>query len=385
MMRPFLCLIACILVLGPCRLVLAQMDDPIPPYQRIFVPQSDLKSLLPAEFLPIKISELEQLLTASREVSNPPFESQPTLTQMWMVASLVGEDLVSDISRMEIHHDDEVRAAFDARPLSIALRSVNIPSIRIKNNQVFSTMTILKDGTPRWFVDETSSIWFGWTLRPKNERESKGRALEYQLTIPPCPIGKMVLKLPPQWRADSDRAVVRRITNVTETLPEDWPDRGAIARDGENWWEISFGGLTDVDLRVSRIEENKIQTFANVMSTLDVEYTVSLSGLYYRCQWAPHRTADASVPWRIRIDPRLRLRNLSFAGRTISWELKGEWIEIAPRQNANKGDADSKWMLEASMAWKNDAPGITASDDSSSLYLPSMAIGGATSFKVRRN
>ncbi len=113
-----------VMVLGLSRLMAQTPSDRNVPYQRIFIPRSELSSLTPKDFVPVKIAELEQLLP--RGISPPDMTlapSEPQITQLLLVASLVGEDLVSDVSRMVVQYDEDVRATLDATPLSLAMRS----------------------------------------------------------------------------------------------------------------------------------------------------------------------------------------------------------------------------------------------------------------------
>ena len=331
-------------------------------FQRIFIPQKDLRELVPDGFLPIKLAELQQFLS---DQSQTPYGTRgvqaPMLSRTRLVAQLVGEDLLSDVSCFSIQYQDDVRSAIELRPLSLALRPAPFSVTPDSNGGLFSTISFLPDGTPRLEIDESVDLWCGWSLRARKSKP--GRSLDFALDLPPCTDAKMLLRLPPGWQIADEIHVSRKIEQPLEVLPSQWPQLlGEGWKPTDNWWVLELGGAGRARFSLFRNEETEQSRYPLVIQHMENALEISASGTELVSQWDADVAPSSQDSWRLELAPNFRLKSITCDGISMEWEQRDRRIDVLPTSlMAKDEDAEPPTPLPKYHRWELHAVSIDSS------------------------
>ncbi len=345
--------------------------------RQIYFYQSQLAELLPPNYRPIDIAELDAKLSALNQQTASP-GSSPQLIRGVYVAKLVNDHLLSTQSFWDIGHDGEQPARLFLGNVGLALRVADVDPSPGSIGKLVSNF----DGELSVRVKGDARLPFAWTLAGKMVDQS----LTFDLRIPAAVQTRLLVEVP------RDRQVIA-IDGVSQSLPSPPPEADTTASASSptgvatTWYSIDAGGLSRVRLRITSSTRSELQSVLPVRQA-SIQYELQPSSIRYTARMLVDsvagtnlpvlsilngdvtavRIAGSAVPWTevttadgvgIRID-NSRVE-ASAGGGTINLTIDGEaaW-------NANSGAQLLPWPI-----WRNCRPVLVGAEMQAQLRLDS--------------
>ncbi len=291
--------------------------------RRVIVPAGDLP-LLGGDFIPVKVEELQQLIGKYREQTERPLDgTTPQLTQAVYVASLVGQDLISEASRFSIEQRSDSPKYFPISPCSLALRSTNLNPSRLaegaRRGFTASVDPVRFDmnGIPTIIVRESTDFWFAWSLRGQAEHDLL--RLKFSFDFPRCLDSRLLLQLPPMWRISSEHSVARQLQDPTTALGDTWPNTVSVDRDASNWWSIELSGSAQASFELIHSAEAFQLNYDHLILRERVEYRLQPSKLEVTSEFQFPEAIEPSSSLVIRVNPGLHVSSVSLDEQEMKW------------------------------------------------------------------
>ncbi len=304
-------------------------------YRRVFVPAEDLP-MLGSDFVPVNVKEFDRLMESFRGQAEPLLENAtPRLTQTLLVASLVGQDLVSNASRMTIACQSEMPRMYSVAPCTLAIRATTADSQRLaesaRENFAVDSQPFRYDlnGSISIAVKQPTDVWFGWSLHGKSEQDPS--RLTFKFEIPRCIDSRLLLHLPPMWRVESNDSVARPWKDPKALLGSTWPSEFEAELDAEpnkdldtdkaqlNWWSIELSGSTSVSFDlVQSVDAFQLKYDHSVLRER-IEYRLLPSTLEVVSEFQFSDAVDPFPEMTIRVDPGMHIASVTLDEVPLEW------------------------------------------------------------------
>ncbi len=337
----------------------AQPDEGQPkriPYQRVFIPADDLKSIGIEDYTPVDVKRLEDLLdrhtrNAADNGKGKTLDSQSSieLVSSFYVAKLVGADLLSERSRLGFSGLPRLGERVALRPWSLAVQPPTIAGVRT-DTQALSNWIFDSTGAPRLVLapndpnglpsnvqsDRLASL-FGWSLKAAGDSSTNN--LKFSMEIPKCANSCLILALPPQAVIEDCTTVVKRSEDWAAIAArlDDWSDfaklplEQSVVRVPESLWQIELGGITSLSFSIA-LSSNKTkedlpsetQPYKHLIPSQKVEHFIEEDRIRTTCDAT---VVGSQKQWmRFRLAPGARLRRLAVNQQDVEWEVDDGWI-----------------------------------------------------------
>ncbi len=291
-------------------------------YRRGFVHENDLPALGLEGYVPVDITELENLLSkAARSAGEN--EANAVLKSAVLSASLVGEDLVSELSRIETRNTSG-KARIDLTPMSIAIKPLTRPSGKPDAVVPEAESHFLPNGTIQLVADRSAYFWFAWSshgiFRPNTH------SIHFDFEIPACIESVLLLRLPPSWRVESTSHVVRSVSDTESVFPTDWPKSTMPSNPNEGLWAVTLGGRSRCVLQLKRDQRSVNVRYPVVVDSCNSKYAIESQGVALRSSMTFDIATDRTDPLRLVLSPISRVRKVEWNGQPLSWASLSESI-----------------------------------------------------------
>jgi hypothetical protein len=289
-------------------------------YRRGFVHENDLPALGLEGYVPIDIMELDDLLAKAARATGEG-EDNALLSRAIYSASLVGEDLVSELSRIETR-SNSAKARIDLKPLSIAIRPLMRPMGTSDVVVPEAESLLLPNGSIQLVTDRSAYFWFAWsshgTFRPNTH------SIHFDFEIPACIESVLLLRLPPSWRVESESHVVRNVADAESAFPTDWPRSTMPSNPNEGLWSITLGGRNRCAFELKRDQQSVNVRYPIVVDSCNSEYAVQSKGIALRTSMSFNLATDRNNPLRFVLSPNSRIRTVHWMGQQVPWSSISE-------------------------------------------------------------
>jgi hypothetical protein len=309
-----------------------------PLFQRLFVPEEQVGKLVPRDYMPITVNDLEMLLTAADLGGAASWEAIPTLDQATYFAEMKDDSLISDYSIWNIRYLNDLSGYLFSNPLNLAIQDANDVDLS----------ELLPDfEKANWRVDNQQRLWlpvngsgrfiFGWRL-PVSEELNGARNIDFQ--TPPANINRLFLKLDSRWVLRCEQGVVTRITSPTESPSDSEDDLEKVitqwitrnTSDGKSLWKIDFSGTKRLQLQLHSSEASSSESLLNVFASSLHQYRIHNSGIDLTTRLGIFNTST-SIQLRFDVTPPLKIRDIRLEGNPLKWSKvvgSPNTIEISP-------------------------------------------------------
>ena len=309
-----------------------------PLFQRLFVPEEQVGKLVPRDYMPITVDDLEMLLTAADLGGAASWEALPMLDQATYFAEMKDDSLISDYSIWNIRYLNDLSGYLFSNPLNLALQDANVVEL---------SQSLQDFEKANWRVDSQQRLWlpvngsgrflFGWRL-PVSEELNGARNIEFQ--TPPANINRLFLQLDSRWVLRCEQGVVTRITSPTESQSDSADDLSKaieqwIARklsDGKSLWKIEFSGTNRLQLQLHSSEASSSESLLKVFASSLHQYRIHNSGIDLTTRLGVFNTSPA-IQLRFDVTPSLKIRDIRLEGNPLKWSKAAgspNTIEISP-------------------------------------------------------
>lgn len=322
----------------------AAMDDTSigefvkPLFQRLFVPEEQVGKLVPRDYMPITVSDLEMLLTAADLGGAASWEAIPTLDQATYFAEMKDEAIVSDYSIWNVRYLNDLSGYLFSNPLNLALQEAN----DLELNELLQDFE-----RASWRVDSQQRLWlpvnssnrfvFGWRL-PVSQELNGARNIEFQ--SPTANINRLFLQLDSRWALRCEQGVVTRINSPEESQSDREDDLSAVIQqwidrnlsDGKSLWKIEFSGTNRLQIQLLSTESSASESLLNVFASSLHQYRVYNSGIDLTTRLGIFNTSG-STQLRFDVTPPLKIRDIRLDGNPIKWSKvvgSPNTIELTP-------------------------------------------------------
>ncbi|QDS93466.1 hypothetical protein FF011L_22360 [Roseimaritima multifibrata] len=203
--------------------VLSPQDDQEIHYRRIFVLEKQAAALLPRNYRPVAVDELEAKIERQRERADQLNASRPRLDHVVCTVRYDAQSqaLISKETVLRISYNDEGETQLDLGKLNWALTDIERSS-----GQEVSFPRVLTDGQGNTVVaiQEAGDVNLNWSSQGI---EMPDQSVRFALQMPRCARTEMILELPANLRPETDHGVLKEI------LPPESPDQDASAEDSD--------------------------------------------------------------------------------------------------------------------------------------------------------
>jgi hypothetical protein len=269
-------------------------------FRRVYAPADGLNQWPGgAKYLPIESAEFDRLLSAAQGSSSATASAAAVRTLVARYeARLDPEGRIAGEGLLEI-------ASTAQTPVLLPLEPCNLAVSKARWGDPLATPAVwglASDGRSQLLVERSGQLRWQWSLAPRHDAAD---AVHYQFELPPCPVSRLTLDLPPKLVLTADRGLVL--------------DGGM--HDGLHRWQIELGG--HVRFRLSLLAPGAAgQRSRLVLARQSTTYEISLHGLELSSQLRleAHQAPLSEIPlW---LEPPLQLVSAMYADAPLAWSVR---------------------------------------------------------------
>lgn len=298
-----------------------------PRFQRVFVPEDQVGKLVPRDYMPIAVNDLQSLLDKFESGEGVEWESQPKLARSLYTARLQGEQLLSELNYWDIDYQDDVAGYLPIKPWNLAITN---PS----NNPIRDSLTW---GEPaQWNVDangmlwlpiqDSTPLWFGWK---GTTNESSNHSKSFTIQMPAATRNQMLLLLPKELEVRCAEAVVREIRRESLSSELDGLENPAIYDSLQNWcmrheaetpamWLLDFNGGTKLTLTFQAKLANPFENRQALVGSMLQQYRMNENGIDLLTRITFLNPIDSPELF-FETDQNLKIREIKLGDQTLLW------------------------------------------------------------------
>ncbi len=303
-------------------------------YRRSFVFENDLPSLGLEGFVPVPLEELEVLLQQTQ--SSQSRVQGSVIQSVVLVASLIGEDLVSEWSMVQFEKGGQ-NSTYEFQPLNLALRQASPlfrDSTAESKDPAFRSQP---DGQVFVQPNEQGQFGFAWTLHGRSDLT--GKSIQFQFDFPMSPQSTLILQLPPSWSVHATDHVVDRVGPDEKKILDTWAGASLLGAPQENLWVLQFGGSRRCSFQVQRIREASVARLPRVVASIDERFDASAAGLLLQSSWKLDDSTSLDDSLTVSLSHSVKVRSISWEGNPIPWRSSGDrTVLIEPLSSLNGSD-----------------------------------------------
>ncbi len=269
-------------------------------FRRVYAPADGLKEWPGgAKYLPIEAAEFDRLLSAAQDSSSATASAAAVRTVVARYeARLEPDGRIAGEGRLEI-------ASTAKTPVLLPLGPCNLAVSKARWGDAPATPAVwglASDGRGQLLVERSGQLRWEWSLAPRRDAPD---AVHFQFELPPCPVSRLTLDLPPKLVPSADRGLVL--------------DGGL--HDALHRWQIELGG--HVRFRLSLLTPGAAgQNSRLVLARQSTTYEISLHGLEVSSQLRleAHQAPLSEVP--LRLDSPLQLVSAMYGDAPLAWSVR---------------------------------------------------------------
>ena len=270
---------------SPTPAVAPVAEDEVPlrdRYRRVYFYQSEAARLVPPDFRPVALDDLQALLERPVDGAGPAID-RPQLVRAVYVAYLQDDALRSEQSWLDIRYRDDAVGQLDLGPVNLALADGPDLEQGVQQPRLVSR----SDGTLRAVVSRDCRIDFGWSL---GGRQHADGTRSYEMVIPRCGQSRILIGLP-------TTRLLRSADGVARLLPSPPPEVTASGAEppARRWYEIEAGGLSRVHLQVDPAGRQQSETLLPVRQQ-SIEYRVGSRAVHWTMRLVLDAAPGAPLP-----------------------------------------------------------------------------------------
>lgn len=270
-------------------------------FRRIFFYEPHAPRLVPRDFWPVSLDDLEAALLRE-STPKQPGEERPQMSSAVYVARFESGALVSDAdtSMFDLTYRDDAPGKLSLGAMNLALEGASASAGSQSPRLVTSA-----EGTVHAIVYQDCRLRFGWSRRGKIGPDG---SYQFDLQIPPSGRTRFVLGVPAGVELDSLDGVVTAYPSPPQEA------RGVAGETALSWYGIEAGGLTRLRLVVRPSSTDSSEPLA--IRQMGFDYAAAPEGL----QWSARVVVD--LP-RTQSLPPMRIPG---AGRITSVRLNAQGV-----------------------------------------------------------
>lgn len=269
--------------------------------RRIYAPadRMDQWPLGAQRYLPVEAGEFERLLRAAQAAGSGPDPSLAVrIVQAEYRARLDGEQLVDGQAELRIGTSNPGGGLLGLGACSLAISQPTW----IAPNAGPAVMGLSSRGGAALVVGRSGQLGFGWSLRGRTDESG---SVHFPFQLPPSPVSRLVVDLPPGASFVADRGIASR----TGKAP------AGLAR-----WQVELGGQTRAQLSITPAGARRPASLVQVRQT--TVYDFSLQGVDVAVQLAMNIPSQALSKLTLAIDPGVDVLAARCGDRRVQWSLE---------------------------------------------------------------
>ncbi|MFO0942818.1 MAG: hypothetical protein U0930_18940 [Pirellulales bacterium] len=294
--------------------LLAQSDRSDWDVGRVYIPAESQESLIPNEFWPIELRELNEKL-AQHEAQVIQSRVNPLILDRAVYLATINRDLIVSDNSYWKFSGFQTGPQFRVGKVSFALRDAKVSSA--DQRQLSSVHRFDSDGAIE--VDASSMdqpFWFGFQAAPKVE-ESR-RIFDFEL--PRAKLAVMLVSAESGLQLSSDQVVVEPISSPRSYLGELWPS-GLDPRPQprQSWWVAHIAGVDRFSIEISESSTDRGQVFQHALASTTITHQVTPDSIASSATFQL-ATESKGAPFQIRLAANQRVRALLVDGKPATWK-----------------------------------------------------------------
>lgn len=357
-------------ICGLANGLFAQSGDTAPAWQamRVYVPEEQVTSIVPRDYLTIDIDDLERLLAEeSRRRAKSSAQAtgiqrafymarwnEQTLSSdvsMWEL-SLPGNSQPLTVGRVSVAIDDPLIAASDRDFLTRHLRYVDDTRL-----QIFGTGT-------------AQTMWFGF--KTKTRRGEAGQH-SVDLALPKAGLATMLVAVPVNAVVKAN-VPCARTDDPNKFLPSDWPQGAIVPSATEHWYVVHMSGRELCSLSFTPVAKANQFPYRTSVAAALCDMVVQPSGLETKSRFQLTKAPESNT-LRLRIEEPLHIRKMQINGiDTSHWRSIAEAPVSEKMQQSRDGGAVATTartrLIEVTTDDAPDGPLLLAVEAVARLPLP---------------
>ena len=287
----------------------AAAEPPAHAFQRVHVSERDLGELpLEGAFVPMRRERFEQLVRSAQVTAIPrDGELHSRIAEVTLTARVEGQRLVNGEALLRIEHRAEHPGILSLEPWNLVVEQAVWEVPREAEEASIRSGPAVQAGFNdagqfTLLVPQAGDLRLAWTLRGQREG---AESVAFQLQLPPCPLTRLLLEVPPGQRPVVQQGLV--------TL-----DQQAV--DGEAWdrWLVEPSGPSPLALRIVP-RETETASARRVLVRQQQEYRISPLGLEFTAELRLDVLHEELNQLTLELDPALQFLEAQSGSQTLRW------------------------------------------------------------------
>jgi hypothetical protein len=350
-------------------------------FQRVFVPEDQVGKLVPRDYMPIAVSDLESLLDKYETGEGLEWESQPKITRTIYTARLQGDQLLSDFNYWEIQYQDDVAGFLPIKPWNLAITNpLNNPG-RESLSWAESAQWYVDANGLLWLpIQDSTPLWFGWKATTS---ESPNHTRSFSFHVPPATRNQLLLLLESGIEVRCADAVVREILPSSVPTELDGVSQPLVYEALKAWidrnntgspvlWLLDFNGGNKLNLtfqaKRSQPHENRQALVASMLQ----QYRMNENGIDLLTRIGMLNAIDDSELY-IETDDQLKVREIKLGDQVLQWST----VSSAPSQIR----VDLQGITDSNRLSQFQITSFISRDQGSSSTLPCIKVSNSLVLK----
>ncbi|MBX3421866.1 MAG: hypothetical protein KF752_09965 [Pirellulaceae bacterium] len=291
--------------------------------EAVLVPESDEGQRIPSDYWPVEISELVSRLQQIQQRRLSQQMDPPGVAEAVYVATLNREMVASELSCWRFSGlVPEVNHSATLGEVSLALRDAR----GISDGMLQLSRDLSFDGLGALVISasaENPTRWFGFQLTPTVTGDQRS----FKFRLPPAMSGRLLLATDSSLKLTSPQVAIEKVERPESYLPPDWPASSeptlVTATEKRVWWLAHLSGVSQFELLVATDSSQPVGVLNHLLRSANCRYMLDHDELRVVSRFVLS-SHSAGGTLQLRLDPALRLTDLSRDGETMAWEVVSE-------------------------------------------------------------
>lgn len=259
-----------------------------PRFQRIFVPEEQVGKLVPRDYMPIAVDDLELLLSNESNVDAEAWTTIPKLSNASYFVRLRDNELISDLSLWKIDYPDDTPNYLKVAPWNVAITNLT--------DENLADLVEWAD-RPNWLVDDRQNLWltiwddtpvaFAWKSLAQDTSEG---TRQFSLSFPNATRNQILLALDSNLTLTVSAGVARilppgqvrfagtgNLAELFQAAFNAWQQK--YSQQDQRIWQIDFSGNTAIELKISVDKKEANPAARSITASLLQQYRLNTSGV----------------------------------------------------------------------------------------------------------